>query len=380
MLAWLLERGWQRLGSIGPLWWWIAGSAGLFGFGALSLAWSSNVEAARFGIEKQLGLLLLPIVVSTVVRDAADYRLLVRSFLLGVAGSLAFCWLVALGSFAFMGYLPTYHDFAVPIASHAGYFALFVLMGMVLVLSPGSVAPVVPRKWWPWAIVFGLASLLALASRLFLGLGVLYLLVWLLLQLRSNVRGASMVVAAGVLVVIVTMLAFSNPVQQRFADLTQGSTEVLTQQEFTYASELNGFNLRLLYWRLAGEVLNEEGAWLSGVGLGDAQAALDARYKALGIFTGDPSRGDSGYLGYNFHNQLLQTLVQLGVPGLLLLLLAIAGLARAAVKLHFTTGLVLVACLCLFLLVESAFERQRGIVVFVLLGGLIQAYREAARA
>ena len=135
----------------------------------------------------------------------------------------------------------------------------------------------------------------------------------------------------------------------------------------------------MLYWRLAGEVLEEQSAWATGVGMGDAQDLLDARYQALGIFTGDPKRGDTGYLGYNFHNQFLQSFVQLGALGVLLLLLALLALIWAATRIQFSTGLVLVGCLCLFLLVESAFERQRGIFFFAMLGGLFQAYREAAR-
>ena len=67
------------------------------------------------------------------------------------------------------------------------------------------------------------------------------------------------------------------------------------------------------------------------------------------------------------------------MPGLALLLLVLLTLLRAALRFRFTGGLVLVACLCLFLLVESAFERQRGVFFLVLLGGLLQAYREAAR-
>jgi O-antigen ligase len=150
------------------------------------------------------------------------------------------------------------------------------------------------------------------------------------------------------------------------SELKNTKLTILKQDSFAYNTPFNGLTFRLLQWRFATEILNENEAWFTGIGLNSSQAVLDAHYQKKGIYTGNPDLGDSGYLGYNFHNQYLETLVGTGVPGLLILLLIIFFIFfRLRSKLLFPLHVYLITTL--FFFTESVLERQAGILFFCLI-------------
>lgn len=372
VLGWLIERGWKRLHSATKMLPAVLAAGALFLWAATSILWSHNAQAARFAIEKSLGLLLLPAVLVSISAQPTDYRFLARHWLAGCA--LAVC--AGLAASVYVGQPLFYHDFANVSGAHAGYLSMYVFGGVVLAFPPGKNASVLPKaaRW-----IFGalaMLGLLLLSSKMFLALTALYGLAvgWGKLRVQKKWRWVPFAAVA----LLVGGALLLQPVRQRFDALRTGGAEVLTQEQFSWDTPLNGFNLRLLYWRLACDVLAQENTWLTGVGVGDDQQLLNERYRELGIFTGDPNRGDTGYLDYNFHNQFLQTTVQTGLVGLVLLIGLVVALLRAAHRTKYAAGFVLILSLLVFLLAESAFERQRGIFFVAMLIGLIASYRVAA--
>jgi O-antigen ligase len=69
--------------------------------------------------------------------------------------------------------------------------------------------------------------------------------------------------------------------------------------------------------RFTAEIVQEQKAWLKGVSPGDAQLMLDQKYITTHMYTGEVGRPDRGYIGFNTHNQFLESLLQNGIPGLL---------------------------------------------------------------
>ena len=82
------------------------------------------------------------------------------------------------------------------------------------------------------------------------------------------------------------------------------------------------------------------------------------------MYTGDPVRGDSGYLIYNTHNQFLETILQNGIIGLSVFLMICFSLVKMAVlkKNRMTSFIILLLLAWLF--TESVFETQYGIIIF----------------
>jgi O-antigen ligase len=82
------------------------------------------------------------------------------------------------------------------------------------------------------------------------------------------------------------------------------------------------------------------------------------------MYTGDPVRGDRGYLIYNTHNQFLETILQTGIIGLSVFLIICFSLVKMAVlkKNRMTSFTILLLLAWLF--TESVLETQYGIIIF----------------
>jgi hypothetical protein len=157
-----------------------------------------------------------------------------------------------------------------------------------------------------------------------------------------------------------------NPVSKRFYDLVQGNNiSLITRDRFTPAVYFNGIQFRLLEWKLVPGVLNEYNCWWTGVGAGDSQTILNEEYLSRNMYAGEPGRPGQGYLGYNTHNQFLESLLQNGIPGLIVFCFICLSMVRIAWHLKkrlvsFTIILVLV-----YSFLESLFQEQYGLVIFI---------------
>ena len=137
-------------------------------------------------------------------------------------------------------------------------------------------------------------------------------------------------------------------------------------EKYDYNTAVNGLTLRLIQWRFGIDILNETDAWATGTGPGRSQALLDEKYIEYGLYTGNADLGDSGYLGYNFHDQYIETMVNTGIPGVIILfgMMFLILLRRAEMYIFPLPAFIVTA---IFFITESALERQAGIVIFTLM-------------
>ncbi|MCP4437940.1 MAG: hypothetical protein GY810_03270 [Aureispira sp.] len=130
---------------------------------------------------------------------------------------------------------------------------------------------------------------------------------------------------------------------------------VLSQEKYSYDIPFTGTTLRLMFWKFGKEIITEQKAWLYGVGVGDSQELLDKKMI-------DYNLKDSGYLGYNFHSQYIETIVEIGLIGLNLLAFILISFFRKMLAVQNIVGIILVIIVATLFLTESALEKHRGIV------------------
>lgn len=108
-----------------------------------------------------------------------------------------------------------------------------------------------------------------------------------------------------------------------------------------------------------------------GVSPGDNQQYLNDKIKAYHLYTGDPSKGTTGYLNYEYHNQYMETLVGCGLIGLSILLSILIYTFTKAIQQH---NILLVAYLfifCICFLTEAVLEMEIGVVGFTFFNYLL---------
>jgi O-antigen ligase len=177
--------------------------------------------------------------------------------------------------------------------------------------------------------------------------------------------------AAGYLI-----LVSNNPVSQRFNEIVQGDLSVIKKERYDPGDYFGGLQFRLLYWRFVPEILSENKNWVMGTSPANSQPLLDKKYIEKNVYIGDPARGDTGFLGYNTHSQLLESLLQSGIIGLIIFIficftyIKMILLARDRMM-TFVTLLLLV-----YSLIESLFETQYGVLIFLFFPAFLYTRKE----
>jgi O-antigen ligase len=170
-------------------------------------------------------------------------------------------------------------------------------------------------------------------------------------------------------IVLVCLLGMTdNPISRRYRELAAGDLEVVRQEKFDPGMYFNAMQLRLLEWRFGYEILKERKAWLFGVSPGDSQDLLNDKYVASNMYIGNPAEGPHrkvrGFIGYNFHNQYLETLVRSGLIGLASLVAIFVVLFADARRLGTREGWFVVLTLAVFFIPEAPLTMQHGIFLF----------------
>ena len=254
----------------------------------------------------------------------------------------------------------SYHLFTSHIQISAIYYSLFIVC--VLAIAPTS-SDLPISKTMDQIIRGSLVVLLLLsASKLFVFIGLSIVCIrWF--RTRNTMKVGWKQVAIGLVIGLLSI-----PVIIRTVSLSNSNLEIVTQDQYNYDTPINGLTLRLIQARFGLEVLNQENAWLLGVGPAMNKSKLDNRYKAHNMYTGNPELGDRGMLAYNYHNQWMETLTAIGLPGFFLLILVFAGLIVVANFYRVDTSIIIV--FAIFMFTESFLERQQGVVLFAFVASI----------
>lgn len=290
---------------------------------AISFFYSENREQSAFDLQVKLGLLLLPVLVGSLSLEQRNLQKILASFCFGVSAVA----LIALVRSAliweeteFSGIM-FYHNLVRDFDANAVYMSWYTLVSIGLILL------------FPWSrpypylriplLVLQTGFLILLSSRMLL---VLFLGFVIPLYFYVRIRhlrftwpkflGVSLVLGAALSLVILT----DNPIRKRFVDILY-NPEIVYLKDFSQVDEstINNTDLRLFLWKIGLENMNEQGLWAFGAGNGDVNALQNQKmmdYRFRNMDHPDPEQRSSFY-NINLHNMFLQTLLMLGILGLI---------------------------------------------------------------
>jgi O-antigen ligase len=205
-----------------------------------------------------------------------------------------------------------------------------------------------------------------LSSKLVISFLVIYLAYYFIISFsRKTMRPVPAFSAISVFLIIVALISFTqNPVSKRFNDIFSGDASLAYRQQFAPGIYFNGVQFRLLEWRFVSQILTEKNAWLTGVSTGDAQKLLDDIYISTNMYIGEPGSNDHGFLGYDTHNEFLQSVLQSGIPGLLAFIFVCYTMIHLAVRRKNIRLSAIVILLIAYSFMEAGFEGQYGLILF----------------
>lgn len=263
-----------------------------------------------------------------------------------------------------------YHQLVTSLGHHAVQFSIIIFAALIYLLYIAGQGEYLFNKVIHAGIVaYFIGAILLLSSKLVILFLVVYLIYFLFTIIKKNTSvkfTIAIVTVAGILISS-AILFTNNPVSRRFNDIMHGSITIVRQTRFSPENYFNGVQFRLLQWRFVKEIMQENNAWLTGVSPADAQTLLNKKYIATNMYTGQPGSADHGFLGYNTHNQFLESLLQTGIIGLLIFIFICFEMVRMAVRQKNSLLTAIVIMLLAYTFNESVFETQYGLVIFTFL-------------
>jgi O-antigen ligase len=308
--------------------------------------------------------------------DEKGYRSLITAYSLLVFASALYCLYRAEILYVRLhdSSVFFYHPLAAPLSQNAVFYSVYVLFAMQFLLSPegdpaiGLSAPV--RKWCRiLLVVFFLGMIVLLSSKLILILALLMLVNFFGKRYYTTQNLKALVISGLAAICLVAgLFAIDNPVKQRFTKMVDGGISVPKRDTINAATAFDPLPLRILEWHFAFEILREHHAWLFGVSPGDSQDLLDQKYVDTHMWIGNPDDGPDrrirGFLGYNFHDQYIETLVRSGLIGFASLMLILGLQIGIALKWRTKEARFTVLTLILFFIPESPLTMQHGVFLF----------------
>ena len=373
LLCWALSgrfrSTWHHFKEQPAYWLWVA----YFGMHALSYFWSADKDQSIFDSVSKLSLVILPVIVGA-GSNICPRRLeqIIGSFILGVTAVAFFCYAQAVFAWQQDGDSGHffYHEIVKGLDANAVYMAWYVLAALsALLLVRWNFLFAGKARFLQYATaLILLIFLVLLSSRLLLALFVgLVLPAYLFRLVRGGKRPWGAFVAMVLLIGGGAVLALTdNPVKERFKDVMHRDVRVAFLPDYhDTIPHFNNLTLRLFVWRCGIDNMQKHQLWLKGCGNGDEHHIQNARFEELGI---TPDRQDQYNVilhDINLHNMYLQSLIVLGIPGLLLFLGMMMApfffVSRMRPRGWFLCFHIIAFC---FMMQESALQTQAGVIFF----------------
>ena len=321
----------------------------------LGMLWTENDSFGLSKLENKLSFLLIPILFA-ISHFSISRKQFMNVLLFSLLLSLLINYGLALHTSFTLAKSSVYDTLISPNFSqlmHRSYYYNYLIIGCLVILDRMFKKEAIGL----YLILFSLFSIGIFQTLAKSGILTYFLLIpaFLFWQLLKTKQYRSILICLSGFVISIALLAkIDNPIKTRF----QLIPDALENFESKNNPSIESNTSRLLMWSTSIDVFKEFP--IAGVGTGDYDDVLTKK---------NESYGNSGVAmhRYNSHNQFLNTMVQLGLLGLVVLLMLFLNGFKMAYQQKNIIGLFTLSCFFLNFLFESFIESQAGIILFCLL-------------
>lgn len=331
------------------------------------MAWSANRVYGWSDLETKLSILIFPLMMATrksVSMDREQTSRMLNGFVYGCLAGIVLltghAWIVFLrgkSSDAFFYSNLSWFN-------HSSYMAMYVSFAAA-VLAGKFVTAALNRTFHRMApqillfLVFMVftALLSSKAGYLSFMVVIVYFSLHYALCTKRFITGTvTAILGITLFIAIVFLLPFSgNRLTQAGNDMNQPEAK---------GADMRSTGERMAILKVSLDLVREH--WLFGVGTGDVKDSLVEHYRINDLEKVYHQR-------LNAHNQYLQTIIAIGVPGFLVLTGMLLLPAILAFRRNHPVYLALLALFALNLLFESMFESQAGVIFYAFLNTMLFA-------
>lgn len=335
----------------------------VFGF---SILYSSDMQEGFNDLLRKASFLILPIIVATSKElDEPTYLQIHQGFVMGCIVAFLLCTGNGLLQYSTVGIDALFsdslagftHNNAVNLSAKCFYALLFMLNYK----KPFQKV----KEGQTFIIILLFLFIILLASKTIVLISIVFLFIYSFRHAKENFARRKKIRVALISALVIFVLSFfikDSPVLKRFHDLTNVYEVTQTDEQFDIGPADN-FSKRLAMWKAAKENLEEDQQWIMGVGSGDIKQVQADRLSS-------PDFSYANYYNFaslsslNIHNMYLQTFLATGIVGLVILLMLSVFLLYYAIRYRLVFFAQFLFLFILFMMQESMFQTQSGIVFF----------------
>jgi len=343
---------------------------GYFALHLLGLLYTDNIKEGGDEVSVKLAFLLIPLVVlSEKISKENLYYLFVafKYWLVAIAIFLIYHKLFVIGGPLFT--LPSI-SLSRLIGIHQAYYSLFFIFSLFFLFYQVNAKKIGVYNGF-LQILFFVFFIAVLGARVIFAMALVSAFVFLI-QRIINEKGSKRFVLLLIFAIIVYGVIQKTNVPEKFARLNKVEwnleKNIYNHQVFTFDYDDNTSNtleMRLIKWYCAYEIVKHKP--FLGTGTGDYNDELVEQYKKIDFKKGMVFK-------YNTHNQIIEEFLKFGIFGGAFFLLFLGYLIYQSFReknlLLFYSSLTMIA----FFMVESALERQHGVLFFTLFITLAYIY------
>ncbi|WP_294733594.1 O-antigen ligase family protein [uncultured Flavobacterium sp.] len=339
----------------------------------VSLSWTTDVKTTLNALSREAPLLFIPIVFcfnqqlsrKVVGKILTNYSLGIILFAIILLGRAIYRYNIDGNTDVFF-----YHELATD-AINAIYLSVLVSMALMYFVCKKQ------KTFGGYIMLFFLlVFLFLLSSKVIIITNVVLIAMYYIFYSGMTVK--SRVVAVLLLSIMAGGLGYYGKINERIANEFTSSEklessggvhyvtlkEAWSRNDFNGNDYLNGTSFRLYQVRIFKEMLEEDPILFTGYGLNASYDKIEEQGIKHNLIHG--SEEGMFYNKLNFHNQYVQTFADLGILGLLLIIIMlVVNLKNGLLKKDFIHIAFAIVMISLFL-TESFLWRQRGVVFFTI--------------
>ena len=354
----------------------------------ISVAWSIDFSASVKALSKELPLLLIPLSF-LIIKPLQAYQktIILKYFSFGILLYAVFYLLKALIRFISSGNSDVffYHELVTKDVN-AIHVSVYMAVAFFYFLQTTG------KKWIDYlalVLLFMMVFLLSSKNIIIVFIFLLFIHQLFYTKMGQRLRMRNMIVLG----ILLISLTFIGKIKDRFKEeyntmMTDSSVnDVISKDGATvYNVSINqawnkemfspndyfpGTAFRVYQFRIFTEMLQEDNIFFTGYGINASYPKIEQKTIDYNLYLGDAE--NEGYQMKNFHNQYIQVFAELGIFGLLILLIILAANLRNGIKnkdfVHITFAILMIS----LFLTESFLWRQRGVVFFTIMYCLFNA-------
>lgn len=345
----------------------------------IGLLYTENFQEGMFDLEKKLSILVLPLVIGTSGRlDTSRIEKLLKSFVSAVTVAMFICL-----SYAFYQYFTNhttdyfyYHNLGSIIDFHAVYFSFYLGFSLFIMtfflFKEWRALKHTHKILYCILMLFTLIFIFLLSSKTIIVSICLIINLFLIIWIARKKNIITAILYALVVNVFAFLVLFNLSFSRsRFDEIIKSKLDFINQKEYAPETVFNGASIRFAIWKFSIEILNDNRAWVFGLGTGDAQDNLTRIYVKNNLYSGNEKLGFVGFTDYNAHNQYLQFLLSLGLVGLVYFFICLWHPLSLAYSKSDYLFIALMVLFIIFCFTESVLCRHKGVVFFSLFTSLL---------